>query len=89
MRITDLTGYKRGSKMKCQIPGCKNNHVRVDEGGGIYSGVYLEWKLYHCCCHTRKELLKAKDDQIKKLLDKNNLVNPFVGVSSELGKAAG
>jgi hypothetical protein len=89
MISTNITGFKRGSKMKCQVPGCKNNHVKVDEGSGIYSGVYLEWKLCHCSCHSRREIQKAKEERVKRLLEKNNIVNPFAGVLSELGKAAG
>jgi len=75
--------------MKCQVPGCKCNHVKVDEGSGIYSGVYLEWEIYYCAHHSKKEVQKAKDDQIKRLVEKNCIVNPFVGANCELGKVAG
>lgn len=72
----------------CEIPGCNCKAVKVVSGEGVFYGVCLDWSLHCCPFHSRREIERAGEEKAEKQAEDMQIVNPFMAVKCELGKAA-
>lgn len=75
--------YTIGVKMrKCQISGCDQKAQGCSESDKILNGIACQHELWHCGCHTNKEL----EDYLLQESMSMQMENPFAKVKSVIKK---
>lgn len=75
--IAPASSLIRGSKHKCQMPGCGKKANQTAKIQGIFNGIYVDKCLNHCGYHRSSEISDRVDFICNKAVIDNGLLNPY------------